>query len=229
MNDQRPVVVSVSKALISTVAGIAAMVGVLNSKAAMGATVTYDFTVDVYTGAYIGKYNGSFSYDGSTQLVPCRSGGVSTVCANRIENNLTVQFDFLGNTYTENQERDLSADYPRVFFPLSETSGGLSFLVVAPQAPVGFFILGHEFRVGNVEGDNPYDSGVPVGTVAYTLRSPQPDPQPGPPPDPDPDNGAAAVPEPSEIAGSTLALGLLGLGWYRRRSKAVVMDQDKNR
>ncbi|MGQ9872022.1 PEP-CTERM sorting domain-containing protein [Leptodesmis sp.] len=112
---------------------------------------------------------------------------------------------------------------------MSETSGGLSFLVVAPQAPVGFFILGHEFRVGNVEGDNPYDSGVAVGTVAYTLRSPQPDPQPGPHPDPAPDDGAAAVPEPSEIAGSAVALGLLGVGWYRRRSKAVVMDQNKNR
>jgi hypothetical protein len=230
MNDQRPVVVSVSKAIISTAASIAAVVGVLNSKAAMGATVTYDFTVDVYTGAYIGKYNGSFSYAGSTTLVPCKSGGVQTVCANRIENNLTVQFDFLGNTYTENQERDLSADYPRVFFPLSETSGGLSFLVVSPRAPVGFFILGHTFRVGNTEGDDPYGSEEDnVGNVVYKLRLPNPDTQPGPPPDPAPDNGAAAVPEPSEIAGSTLALGLLGLGWYRRRSKAVVMDQDKNR
>lgn len=229
---------SVSKTLLSTAAGIAAMVGVLNAKPALGATVTYDFTVDVYTGAYVGKYNGSFSYDGSTTLVPCTSNGIETTCATPSANNLTVTFDFLGTTYTEKQERDQSDDYPRVFFPVSPTSGGLSFLVVSPQAPVGFFILGNQFRVGNVEGDNPYDSGVVVGNVLYALRPlPDPDPQPGPDPDPYPDpspepdpddGGAVAIPEPSEIAGSALALGLLGLGWYRRRSKAVPIDQDKD-
>lgn len=233
MNYQMPVVVSVSKALLAA-AGMAAIVGVLNSKPAMGATVTYDFTVDVYTGAYLGKYNGSFSYNGSTPLVPCTTN-ITTVCATPEANNLTVQFNFLGTTYTEKDEYDVG--YPRVFFPISGTaelnpSGGLSFLVVPPKASVGFLFVGHTFQVGVTE-DAPYYSGTQVGTVSYTLRLPDPEPGPKPDPDPDPlpdpddDGGAIAVPEPSEIAGSTLALGLLGIGWYRQRRKAAVSDRDK--
>lgn len=221
MKYQKPVVVPVSKALISTAAGIAATIGVLTSEPALGATVTYDFVVDVYEGAYIGKYNGSFSYDGSTALIPCLSGGVLASCATTTDNNLTVQFNFLGNTYTEKQEYDIG--YPRVFFPLSATSGGLSFLVVSPSAPVGFFFVGNTFQIGNTEGDNPYD-GVEVGKVNYTLRPPDPQPEP-PPPD---DGGAVAVPEPSEVAGSVLALGLLGIGWYWRRSKTTAINLDKD-
>lgn len=203
------------------------MIGVLTSKPAVGATVTYDFTVDVYTGDYIGKYDGSFSYDDSTALVPCLSGGVQASCATTTDNNLTVQFNFLGSTYTEKQERD--SGYPRVFFPLSATSGGLSFLVVSPTAPVGFFFVGNTFQVGNTEGDNPYD-GIEVGKVAYALRPP--DSQPGPGTgsgsgsDPD-DGGATAVPEPSETAGSALAIGLLSLGLYLRRGKTLGNQNQK--
>lgn len=218
------------------------MVGVLSSKPAMAATVTYDFTVDVYTGAYVGKYNGSFSYDDSTAPISCESGGAPTSCLTPTDNNLTVLFNFLGNTYTEKNERD--SGYPRVFFPsatnlsLAEANGygGLSFLVVSPQAPVGFFFLGYKFRIGNTEGADPYGlENDPVGNVSYTLRPPLPDPQPEPTPDPSPDNpppdddGATAVPEPSEIGGSALALSLLGIAWYWRRSKTAAIDPDQDR
>lgn len=225
----------VLKALISITAGIATLGCVVMVKPVEAAVITYDFTVDVTTGSYVGKYNGNFSYDDSQPLLATSNNLFYATPANH---NLSIVFNFLGQTFTQQDERDLNMGYPNLYFSRTNNTDsivGLSLLVLQPRSPVGFFILGQEFLVGNVEGVNPY-AGTPVGTVSYTKRvvpDPIPSPSVSPPPtlppsppsppvtvDPCEGGACAAVPEPSEIVGTGLAIGLLGLGWgIRRRIK----------
>jgi hypothetical protein len=254
MNYQKPVVAMVSNALLASTAGVVATLGISALQPALGATVTYDFSVNIPAGnSYAGTHNGSFSYDDSTSLVPCKGTQsvngqpvqVDTVCAVPEINSLAVQFNFLGNTYTEQQDFDYTPNgskFPSLYFPTVGTIGsapdflgGLSFLVVPPTSPVGFFIVGSDFFVGNIDDGDPYDSGTQVGSVLYALRPiTPPDPEPEPPPDTgggdegDDDGEAVAVPEPSEIAGSAIAVGMLGAAWYWRRKKVKPVNLDRD-
>jgi hypothetical protein len=200
MSYQKPVVVPVSKAFFST-AAIAVLLGMGSPNPAIGATVTYDFTVNVPTGTYAGQHTGSFSYDDSTTLVSCTSNGQTTVCAVPSINQLTIRFNFFNKTYNETQDVDYvpppnvnpDSEYPKVFFPISgapgsSPSGGLSFLVAPNGTDPGFFILGYDFYANSsLIALNSLTADSLVGQLTYALRPvTPPDPQPGPDPDPQP-------------------------------------------
>jgi hypothetical protein len=195
------------------------------AKPVEAAMLTYDFEVNVTSGTSIGKYKGNFSFDTSKPLFLC-DVVQGYYCANPVSNDLTVTFDFLGKTYTEKDDSQYSL-FPTAVFnsPVlnaqSSQSVALSYLV-SPLNADGFFVFGGDFHVGR--GDDLFDAVTKVGTVIYSLRlpGPKPGPQPGPQPGPDPCQGdsCAAVPEPSEIAGSVIGLGLLGAVWQLRRKRS---------
>jgi hypothetical protein len=195
-------------------------IGFESIKSAEAVTFTYDFTVDVTSGTSVGKYKGNFSFDPAKPFLPCDTAQ-PFYCANPVDHDLKVQFNFLGKTYTEKDDIGYNF-FPNVVFnsPIFNTqssqSAVLSFLVDPAASTNGFFIFGNIFRVGS--GTNLFTAATNVGTVSYALRPP--DTKPGPLPC---ENGSCtAVPEPSEIAGSGVALGLLGLVWSARRKRNTV-------
>jgi hypothetical protein len=208
----------------------AAAISAAIAPSAKAAFLTYDFTVNVTSGGAIGRYDGNFRFDASKPLILCDAVR-GFYCANPVDNNLTVQFDFLGKTYTEKDDSGFNL-FPNVVFnsPVinaqSSQDVALSFLVSPPQAD-GFFIFGGDFRMGR--GTDLFSEATSVGNVVIRtlqLPGPQPGPQPGPHPEPVPEpcagDSCTAVPEPSEIAGSVVALGLLGLVWRSRRKRSTL-------
>ena len=197
--------------LLASAVGAAALSLAVGAEPAQAFRVTYDFSLSIPTGDYAGTHRGSFSYD-DTNLV-----GKGREIVNPTNDNLTVLFNFLGRIYTERDDADFfntSNQFPKVAFQDGRLLG-LSFLVLPPTADPGFLFVSEGSTVpgqpdpqpGFYIGSTPFTFGTRVAEVNYTLVS----------------ENSAAVPEPSEIAGSLLALGLLGIGLKRRqKGKATI-------
>ncbi|BAT52433.1 hypothetical protein NOS3756_13730 [Nostoc sp. NIES-3756] len=84
------------------------------------ATVKYNFTANVTSGNNLGQYLGSFEYDDSFLT----SLGLETV---GIEDGLKVTFNYLDQTFTEEDDYDFPA-YPIVSFDSGQLLG-LSYFV----------------------------------------------------------------------------------------------------
>ena len=154
---------------------------------AQAATVGYSFTANVSSGPLAGNnYEGNFSYDDSTLT----GNGLESL---GVAQGLSINFDFLGKTYTA-QDAVSSGYDPQVSFeggnllglryPVGDTVNG--YFIGNLQA----FIGGSDFYLGsNIGGFGTQD---PVGTVVYS---------------------ASPVPEPSEVGG----ILVLGLGFLLKR------------
>ena len=215
------------KSLIAATAG-ATVVGLVGQvQPAKAALLTYDFTVTINQGAYAGSYKGFFSFDDS-KLVPCTTSTTGQLCATPKRSNLKLSFNFLGVNYNETSDRDYfdyDFELPAVYYYPDNPKQNLdpfllSLIVIPPTSNVSFAVLGYAFFMNFNEYPNVNNPAQRVGSVSYSLRRPEPQPTPTNPPGPPPGGGgSAAVPEPSEIAGSVFALGFVGLFLKLRRKK----------
>ncbi len=129
------------KTIFATILGATALSSTLNAEPARAFSITYDFTVDITSGTYSGKsYTGSFKYDNANLT------GSGLEFVSPTVGNLGIQFSFLNKSYTQQQDRDASLDFPRAYFQ-DGTLLGLSFLVVPPTSSPGFFIVPKMFRI----------------------------------------------------------------------------------
>ncbi|MGI0485972.1 hypothetical protein ACN4EK_11080 [Pantanalinema rosaneae CENA516] len=195
------------KTLIGVITGAVLLNPVMDANPVQAATITYNFEVNVTLGEYVGQYDGQFRYDDSVLT------GIGDEIITPSYGNLSLLFTFLNKTYTAEDELEFPT-FPGVYFRDGQLYG-LSFLVLPPRSNPGFFLLGTEFMIGN-NGSAPeaYFNGNLVGFVTYWFQPPDPPPDPKPC---DGDASCAAVPEPSELAGGLVSLGLVGLGLRLRR------------
>jgi hypothetical protein len=220
---------SVLLTLTATLAGTALAIGG-SAQPAAAVNLSYGFTVNIFAGnPYAGTYRGAFTYDYDLANKPLQPCGGANFCATPATHGLTVRFPFLGKTYTEQDDLDFlrtNGLFPQVVYdtPTPTVANGglrrlaLGFAVIPPTAnPTGFFIFGEQFRTGeNTDILFAEDGRVQVvGNVAYSA----PMFPPAPPPPPPCGDNCAAVPEPSEIAGTVVAVGLLGGVWRLRRRR----------
>ncbi|MBR8836128.1 MAG: PEP-CTERM sorting domain-containing protein [Stigonema ocellatum SAG 48.90 = DSM 106950] len=150
---------------------------------AQASVINYNLTVDVTSGANVGEYHGSFSYDDST----LRREGSEKV---GISQGLSILFNYLGTTYTENNDTGSQVGFPIVSFDNGKLLG-LNYLVHNQ-----FYIADHLgspytggskfYQYPNSSDDG--QSGTQVGTVMYS--------------------GSTSVPEPSTIVGAVAAAGI---------------------
>ena len=208
----------VLKPVWATIVGLTTLSLVAISKPVNAFNVTYNFTVEVNSDAYETQglmqgttEQGSLTYD-DTGLT-----GSGSEYASPLKGNLTLDFNFLNNKYTEKDDlnygnRSYAYDYPAAFF----TNGklvGLDFLVVPsqfqpPQDALGFRVYNNAFYVGATDN---FNSGTQVGTVTYGDTADLPEPPP-------PGAGVVAgVPEPSEVGGAIVA-SFLG-AWAMKKVK----------
>lgn len=138
-------VVGVLKAVGAIAAGVIPLWH-LTANSAQAVTLTYDMTVDVTQGNYQGTYQGSFSYDASESLKTCQDSFVFT-CATVEQNNLSVLFNFLGKTYSENHDRDYELDFPAVYFQ-DNALAGLSLVVTPPTSDIVSRFWARTFTLG---------------------------------------------------------------------------------
>jgi hypothetical protein len=197
--------------LLASAVGVTALSLAVQIEPAQAFRVTYDFNLSVPTGSYAGNYQGNFSYD-DTGLV-----GKGREIVNPSNNGLTILFNFLGRIYTERNDVDFfntHNQFPKVAFQDGRLLG-LNFLVTPPNADPGFLFISEGATVpglpdpqpGFYIGSTATSYGTRVADINYSLVS----------------ENSAAVPEPSEIAGSLLALGLLGMGLkLRRKAKSTL-------
>lgn len=235
------------KSLLGAIAGATAL-SLVTASTAQAAVLNYAFEVKIDQGPYTGIHRGSFRFD-DAKLAPCFTMPGNN-CATPGDSGLSIVFNFLGNTYTQESDADYSggreiqnpqdpAGPPVIippfkfasvyYFPEQEAKGRnpflLSLLVMDPESETNFAILGSKFSLGFSKYDDPNniddadDPNYAVGKVTYTRLPGLPPEEPSPCQlDPDSCN-PAAVPEPSEIAGSVAAVGLLGLVWRVRRKR----------
>lgn len=223
------------KSAIATTVGLVGLSLPLMTQPAHAFFVTYDFDVNVRSGIYAGNYTGSFQFNQSALSAgpecndPLNSNTLKCAQAALDKGALTVQFNFLDanlrpKTYTERDDIEYSAGFPAVYFNLADEFRGLGFFVAKNASNPGFFILNEKFYVGTTTYDSVGDSTLlKAATVKYRLAEvpPPPDPAEGP----RPNCNTAAVPEPSEVLGSVVALGSLSAAFYlRRRKTAATID-----
>lgn len=223
------------KSAIATTVGLVGLSLPLMAQPAHAFFVTYDFDVNVRSGIYAGNYTGSFQFNQSALSAgpecndPLNSNTLKCAQAALDKGALTVQFNFLDanlrpKTYTERDDIEYSAGFPAVYFNLADEFRGLGFFVAKNASNPGFFILNEKFYVGTTTYDSVGDSTLlKAATVKYRLAEvpPPPDPAEGP----RPNCNTAAVPEPSEVLGSVVALGSLSAAFYlRRRKTAATID-----
>ena len=138
-----------------------------NSEAQAG-VINYGFTVDVTSGANVGQYKGSLSYDDST-LTRTGSENVGR------DQGLSILFNYLGTTYTEDNDTGSMVGLPLLSFNNGNLVG-LNYLVDNE-----FYIsdhLGSPYTGGAKFYHNPTDdgnSGTQVGTVSYSESKPIPE------------------------------------------------------
>lgn len=224
------------KSLLAAAAGATAL-GLAAIAPAKAATLTYDFTVSLYGEPSVSNpstspitYKGLFSFDASQPLVNCSSPEEIFFCALSGQHNLSVEFGYAGKTYTQQDDRDYGSLYPAAYFNQTGTLVGLSFIVDPSTANTSFAILGREFYQGFSNQEYPQPSKdstkkakYKAGEVSYALRVPDPVPGDPSPCQLDPDScPTTGVPEPSEIAGSAIAIGLLGMIWRLRRRRVTL-------
>ncbi|BAY70402.1 PEP-CTERM sorting domain-containing protein [Anabaena sp. FACHB-709] len=170
---------------IATIAAISvAAVGVQPTQAAI---VNYNFIVDATSGSNPGQYFGSLKYDDSflTGL------GLETL---GVENGLEVKFNYLGNTYTEEDDEFYDL-YPIVSFNDGKLLG-LSYFVADK------FFIGNENNL-DVGGNIFYEiDGSVFATEVGTVRYSQ-------------------VPEPFAVSGIAIA-ATVGL-FMKRKKKATLV------
>ncbi|MBE9038258.1 PEP-CTERM sorting domain-containing protein [aff. Roholtiella sp. LEGE 12411] len=171
-----------------------ASVAVVISVAAVGlaptqaAVVNYNFTVNATSGNNAGEYYGSFQYDDSSLT----GTGEETL---KVNNGLSVLFNYLGTQYTEASDIDYEAGLsPLVGFKDGKLLG-LSYLVEDQ------FFIGNNPENSDMGGKKFYTiisaafpSTTEVGTVSYSK-----------------------VPEPLTLGGTAIA-GAMGL-WIKRKKK----------
>ncbi len=216
---------SVLTKTLATVAGTTALSFIVATNPAQAARITYNFTIDVSTGQYTGTYQGRFSYDDAVLTGKNPNSGTPEEELESVSpsfGELEVSFNFLGVQYTEEDDAAFSS-FPKVYFDNGQFVG-LSFLVTASGSNPGFFIVPKQVKEfgkeveekgGFLVGTTNFSFGELVSTLITYQRvlGGAGDPE-------DPEDPTAAVPEPSEIAGSIFALGLLGLGLkLRKRNK----------
>lgn len=177
------------------VAGLALSFATTQTNSAQAITITYDFKVDVPTEALANNsYDGSFSYDDSTLT----GVGIETIGTNE---ELLIDFNFLGKTYTESDDNTFGFNFPLVEFKDGNLVG-LQYLVtdVLDDSIFSFAIFGD--TPDGLGGGNQFsyvnENSVEEseGRVTYFLRSP-----------------STSVPEPSALLG----LGVLSLSWLLKR------------
>ncbi|MDX2229244.1 MAG: PEP-CTERM sorting domain-containing protein [Leptolyngbyaceae cyanobacterium bins.349] len=231
------------KSLIGAFAGATAL-SLGSTSVVEAAVLNFAFEVSINQGPYAGVHKGSFQFD-SARLGPCViTTDPNALCATPKDSNLSLIFNLMGTTYTHADDVDyqgVAADFPAVYYyPGLENTGtvpyALSYIVMPPKTNISFAVFDVRFFMGFPDvgqvATNPA-----LGTVTYTrILSPAPPPLPPPPlppaplppapPDPSPcelDPASCyveAAPEPSEIGGTVLAAGLLGLFWRSRRRKS---------
>lgn len=186
---------SIFQKLAFATAGAALSLAVIEAHPAHGATITYDFQVDVTSGPLSGNsYDGNFSYDDS--FISTFPYGEPT----------DFNFNFGGRVYTESDLIiDCRSNFPSCL-PLSFSGGQLAsfqFSTFNRNNPYpGAFTLTSAgplfiYQLPFNPGEPPSPTG--SGTVTYSLRQP-----------------STSVPEPSTVFG----LGVLGLGWLARKKIA---------
>lgn len=228
------------KPLLGAIAGATAL-SCLSPAVAEAAVLRYGFDVTINRGTNAGSnFRGTFEFDDS-KLVPCVTAP-GNLCATPGDSALRVVFDFMGQRYTEKSDVDYNGrpefripplKFASLYFIPTLREQGLepyvlSLLVMAPETQTNFAVLGQVFSFGFPKYSDPMQVGTAedptfqVGSVRYT-RLPDTRPTDPSPCKTDPDScNPAAVPEPSEIAGSVVAVGLLGLFWRSRRKKSAL-------
>jgi hypothetical protein len=191
------------KMLWTTIAGIVTLGSVVAIKPAQAFSVTYNFTVQITSAAYErqGLMNGATEY-GSLTYDNANLTGIGNEYVSAAAGSLTLEFNFLNKLYTEQDDLNYGSDayfyqYPVAFFS-NGTLLGLDFLTVPSQAQLsqnelGFRIFRDLFYVGATDN---FNSGTLAGIVTYS--------------------NSAAVPEPSEVGGTIVALSALGFGIMRK-------------
>ena len=191
------------KPLWATIASIVTLGSVIAIKPAQAFSVTYNFTVQITSAAYEsqGLMNGTTEY-GSLTYDNTNLTGIGSEYVSAAPGSLTLEFNFLSKLHTEKNDLNYGSDaylydYPVVFFSNGRLLG-LDFLVVPSQAQtsqdeLGFRIFRELFYVGATDN---YNSGTLAGTVTY--------------------GNSAAVPEPSEVGGTIIALSALGFGIVKK-------------
>lgn len=219
------------KTWIGAIAGATA-IGLMHPITAQAAIFNFAFRVTVDQGPYQGVHTGTFRFD-NTRMIDCPNLP-NYQCATPRASNLSLTFNFMGTTYTQESDVDFrneTAQFPAVYYypereALPPVSGNpfspyvLSLIVMPPQTNQSFAILGDSFFTG-FNAVHLADKVPVTGRVSYFQL---PNSSPGTPSpcqiDPDSCQGAA-VPEPSEIAGTAIAIGALGLFWRLRRQKTT--------
>lgn len=164
------------------------------------ATITYDFDVNITSGSLDDNiYEGFFSYADSTLT------GIGREKIGVAE-ELSIVFEFLGNTYTEANDNNFSFNFP--FLEFKEGSlVGLQYIVNDTPNNSIFAMFsndpdglggGKRFQYIDVNSFEVNEGSV----TSYLQRSP-----------------STPIPEPSSVAG----LVVLGLGWVLR--KKIVFSQ----
>lgn len=219
------------KSLIGATASITALgFGGFNT-VAEAAVLNYAFEVRIDQGIYRGLHRGAFQFDNS-KMTACLTDPTFQ-CATPGNGDLALSFNFLNNTYTQVDDVDytgISSQFPAIYYDPDLERRGLnpyllSLIVLPPRANPSFSIIGNRFFLGFNSIGEAANSANEVGTVSY-IRLPDRPPAPLPPP-PDPCASSSdqcqveAVPEPAEIAGSVVAVGLLSLFWRSRRRKSA--------
>jgi len=216
------------KSLIRASAGITAL-GLLAgfSSVAEAAVFKYGFEVAVTQGSNIGEtYRGTFQFD-SSKMTPCFTNP-ALQCATPANGDLALTFNYQGNTYTQADDVDYTgvlAQFPAVYYyPELEQRGFQPYLlsfIVMPAASPSFSILGFGFFTDFASVGEAADPGKRIGDVSYFRDI---DPAPDPPPDTCETKPelctVEAAPEPSEIAGSVVAVVLLTSFWRSRRRRS---------
>lgn len=191
------------KPLWATIAGLVTLSSVTVLKPAQAFSITYNFTVQITSAAYEshGLMNGATEY-GSLTYDDANLTGIGSEYVSAAPGSLTLEFNFLSKLHTQKNDLNYGSDvylynYPVAFFSNGRLLG-IDFLVVPlPSQPLqdelGFRIFRELFYIGATDN---FNSGTLAGAVTY--------------------HNSAAVPEPSEVGGTIVALSALGFGIIKK-------------